>query len=138
MRRIFFLLPLLVLMAVSPLPTASLASAGPGAGNIQLKFTITRNGQAVSHPEVQVELNHTATVIQQEIKNPNRYKIEVTPSLDASSAIHLEFRISEISGKETTLLSTPSVIVFAGDSADVVQKKARSDELKIRVTPLLN
>jgi hypothetical protein len=144
MRKLFFkpqqlkLLTILLGALLSLPASSSLASQEPASANVQLKFTISQNGHTVAHPEIQVELNHTATVIQQEARNPNRYKIEVTPRLDASSAIRLEFRISEVSGSETTLLSTPSVIVFNGDSANVSQKKAFSDELKVTVTPTLN
>jgi hypothetical protein len=149
MRNLFFSIPFVILSVLAPITANTLAASTPAPvasssttpqapPNVLLKFTITRNEQTVTHSQVQVGLNHKATLIQQEAKNPYRYKIEVTPSLDPSSAIHLEFRISEISDEETTLLSTPSVIVFNGDSAEVSQKKAHSDELKISVTPTLN
>jgi hypothetical protein len=146
MRNLFFIIPFLIVMVLAPIsantqetstPVAMPSASPTPAMNVLLEFTIVRNEKKTTHSQVQVELNHTATLIQQEAKNPYHYKIEVTPHLEPSTAMRLEFRISEVTDQETTLLTTPSVIVFPGDSANVSQKKAFSDELKITVTPTL-
>jgi hypothetical protein len=108
--------------------------------SVHLDLTLSQNGQMVSHPTMNVELDQSGTWIQQEIANSAlpQYQVDVVPTLAANNAVKLSFKISQIVNGKKVLVSSPSVVVSEGESAKISQAGNGTDLFEFSVTPKLN